>query len=143
MFLIFAGILALVVAVDAYRRRDQWILWGFGTFILAVVAMPLWYAKRPLLPGERREGGTGWNFLKNFAILWTIVMLTATVWSTIGMGSVAASAKSDAELAGAGLGMIFGYGMLGALWFFPVLGSLVLGLLIKKNSIVEVGPTTA
>jgi hypothetical protein len=143
MFLIVAGVLGLFVGIDAYRRRDQWLLWGFGTFILAVVVMPLWYAKRPLMAGERREGGTGWNFLKNFAILWTIVMLIVTAWSTVGMGSVAASAKSDAEMAGAGLGMIFGYGMLGAFWFFPVLGSLVLGLLIKKSSIVEIGPTTA
>lgn len=143
MFLIVAGVLALFVAIDAYRRRDQWLLWGLGTFLLAVIVLPLWYAKRPLMAGERREGGTGWNVLKNFAILWTIVMLIVTAWTTVGMGSVAASARSDAEMAGAGLGMIFGYGMLGALWFFPVLGSLVLGLLIKKSSIVEIGPTTA
>jgi hypothetical protein len=31
--------------------------------------------------------------------------------------------------------------LMGALWLFPVIGALVVGLFLKKNSIVERGPT--
>jgi hypothetical protein len=47
---------------------------------------------------------------------------------------------SDAARAGAGIGMTLGMGFLAAVWFFPTMGAALLGFLMKKNSIVEVGP---
>jgi hypothetical protein len=37
--------------------------------------------------------------------------------------------------------MMLGIGILGAIWFFPTIGAAVLGFLLKKNTIVETGPT--
>jgi hypothetical protein len=48
---------------------------------------------------------------------------------------------SDAEKAGAGIGIVVGMGILSAVWFLPTAGAALLGFLLKKNSIVEKGPT--
>lgn len=37
--------------------------------------------------------------------------------------------------------MALGMGLLAALWFFPTMGAALLGFLMKKNSIIENGPT--
>jgi hypothetical protein len=57
------------------------------------------------------------------------------------MGQSTASLDSDAAKAGAGLGILLGMGLLAAVWFVPTLGAAILGFLLKKNSIVETGPT--
>jgi hypothetical protein len=47
--------------------------------------------------GEIRESGTGWNVLKNFAILRTIVMAVATFSALSAMSNVTSNLRSDAE----------------------------------------------
>lgn len=69
---------ALWVFYDAYSRKMHlWFLWGFGTAFLTVIVVPFYLAKRPLKEGERREGGTSWNVIKNFALFWTLSMVAA------------------------------------------------------------------
>src|ERR1035438_8375476 len=48
---------------------------------------------------------------------------------------------SEAELAGAGLGTLIVIAVLGAVWFFPTMGAAMIGFMVKKNTIVEIGPT--
>ena len=113
-----------------------------GTFFLVgPITLPIYMALRPLKQGEVREGGTAWNVLKNFAILWTIVMAIATFGGMMAMTRSASDLTSDAARAGAGIGMGLGLGFLGAVWFFPTMGTAALGFLLKKDLIVEVGPT--
>jgi H+/Cl- antiporter ClcA len=78
--------------------------------------------------------------LKNFAIVWTILILLGAMAGLYDSGQQLQRPMSEAEKFGSGLGIIAGLGLWGALWFFPVLGALVLGLLLKKSSIVERGP---
>jgi hypothetical protein len=105
--------------------------------------------------------------LKNFAILWTIVMAVATFSALSAMSNVTSNLRSDAERAGAGIGMFLGMGVFAAVWFVPTVGATLLGFLLrntrktecgakflsllavraapfallKKNSIIEKGPT--
>lgn len=142
-YLALYAIFALWVLIDGLSRKLSAVavVWAAGTLLFGPLVLPIYLAKRPLKTGEVREGGTGWNVLKNFAILWTLVMVVAAFSAFMAMGQIAGTMRSDAERAGAGIGMVLGMGFIGAVWFFPVLGATVLGFLLKKNSIVENGPT--
>lgn len=141
-FLLY-GVFALWVLYDGLSRRmgASAILWTVGTAVVGPIVLPIYLALRPLKQGEVREGGKAWNVLKNFAILWTIVMLIGSVAALMAMAKGTTGLTSDAARAGAGIGMLLGIGILGAAWFFPTMGAALLGFLLKKNTIVENGPT--
>lgn len=142
-YFILYGVLALWVLFDSLIRRigPSAVLWVIGTAVLGPIILPVYLASRPLKQGEIREGGKAWNVLKNFAILWTIVMAIASIAALTNMAKFATGLTSDAEQAGAGVGMLVGMGLLGAVWFFPTMGAALLGFLLKKNTIIETGPT--
>jgi hypothetical protein len=94
-----------------------------------------------LKTGEVREGGTAWNILKNFALLWTVAMAIVAISGLMAASSNTANLRSDAERAGAAIGTALGLGVIGALWFFPMVGSVLLGFILKKSSVVEKGPS--
>jgi hypothetical protein len=139
------GMFAVWVLLDGIARRigASVAAWTVGTLLLGPIVLPIYLAKRPLKKGEVREGGTAWNVLKNFAILWTVLMAMAGFGAMMHMGETVSSLDSDAARAGAGLGMLLGMGFLAVVWFLPTCGTAVLGFLLKKNSIVETGPTGA
>lgn len=137
-------IIALWVFFDARSRKmDKPALWAIGTFLLMIIVIPFYFAKRPLKSGETREGGTAWNVIKSFAIFWTILMFVAGVSGMIAMGGVVNEADTGAAQAGAAIGSAIGMSMIIGLWFVVLVGSLVIGLFLKKTSIVENGPTGA
>lgn len=142
-YLVLYVAFATWVLLDALSRKigAAAVVWALGTLLLGPLILPVYLAKRPLKTGEVREGGTSWNVLKNFAILWTIAMVFATFRAILALGSFATTVRSDAEKAGAGLGMFLGLGMLASVWFFPTAGAALLGVFLRKNSIVERGPT--
>jgi len=142
-YLILYGVFAVWVLQDGASRKmgGSVVIWTLGTLLLGPIILPVYLAKRPLKKGEVREGGTAWNVLKNFAVLWTVLMVIAGLSAMMRVGQATSSLDSDAARAGAGLGILLGMGFLAALWFFPTLGAAVLGFLLKKNSIVETGPT--
>ncbi len=81
-YFILFGLLALWVGFDASRRNlgiAKVILWAIGTFLLGVIVMPIYIAKRPLKANEVREGGLAWNLLKNFALTWTVLMVAISI----------------------------------------------------------------
>lgn len=142
-YFILYGAFALWVLVDALSRKigASAALWVLGTVILGPIILPIYLASRPLKQGEVREGGKAWNVLKNFAILWTIAMAIASIAALTRMANISTGLTSDAAKAGAGIGMLLGMGILGAVWFFPTMGAALLGFLLKKSTIVETGPT--
>ena len=142
-YMIFNIVLAIWQYFDAKKRSHSPFGWCVGTLFLGPFVVPYYIAVRTLLVDEIREGGTGWNFLKNLAIFWTLMMLVVGFSGMVGMAEASKGAVSDAEKAGAGLGMLLGMGMMFALWFFPVLGALVLGLILKKSSVIERGTAGA
>jgi hypothetical protein len=155
-YLLIYGILAFWVYRDSLKRKidptfpwatgnlqfGSFILkkqaivpWTIGTFLLGPIVLPIYIARRPLMVGEVREGGTAWNILKSFALFWTVFMFASLILTIIGVGS---QASTDAEQAGVAIGAFLS---LILFWFFPVTGALILGLFLKKSSIVERGPT--
>ncbi|MFB3778479.1 MAG: hypothetical protein ACE141_12755 [Bryobacteraceae bacterium] len=141
-FLLY-GVFALWVLFDSLSRRMgiSAALWTAGTAVLGPIVLPIYIALRPLHLGEVREGGRAWNVLKNFAILWTIAMVVVTVAVMKTIAEVTKGVSTDAARAGAGIGIVLGIGLLAAAWFIPTFGAALLGFLLKKNTMVETGPT--
>ena len=139
-WLLYAAFAAWVF-LDAKKRMNNSFGWAIGTLLLGAVALPFYFAKRNLLAGEVREGGPGWNVAKNFAMLWTLTMVAAGVAGMVGASQVVAQAGSDAEQAGAAIGATLGLGFIGFIWFGGVVTALIVGLMMKKSSVVEKGPT--
>lgn len=141
-YVVIFGLLALWVAFDANQRKlgmAKTALWAVGTFLLGVIVAPIYLAKRPLKTNQVREGGFGWNVLKNFALTWTILMVVIGI-SAVGAAS-GTDVNSDAEAAGAAIGTGIVVVILAVVWFFPMVGAIVLGFFIKNSAIVERGPT--
>jgi len=136
----FVGYLGLGVwvLVDAWKRgAHKYLWWAIGTAVLGALVLPVYLAKRPLLAGEVRVGGTAWNILKYFAVLWTLTSCYIAVY-LFGSLAVTKELPSDDEKAWAA---IFSLGFIGALWFFPMVTAMILGFFLKKSSVVETGPT--
>ena len=68
-------------------------------------------------------------------------MVIATIAGLTSMAGTATGLTSDAAKVGAGLGMLVGMGVLAAVWFFPTMGAALLAFLLKKNTVIETGPT--
>ena len=141
-YIVINIVLAVWMLYDGYQRKvpKKW-LYFIGTLVLSWLVMPFYLAGRPLKAEEVREGGYAWNILKNFALIWTIVIFISGVAGLISAGQIAEQAQTQAEAAGAGLGIILGFFLLGALWFVPMVGALVLGFFLKNNAKIEEGPT--
>ena len=135
---------ALWVFLDAQSRymRNPY-LWAIGTSFLMIFVVPFFLAIRPLMDGEVREGGTAWNVIKYFVIFWTVMFVAGVSAGLVAGYDVVNKASSSAGQAGAAIGTAIGMGMIIGLWFVVTFGALVIGLFIKKSSIVEKGPTGA
>ncbi len=141
-YFILFGLLALWVGFDASRRKlgaAKVILWAIGTLLLGVIVVPIYLAKRPLKANQVREGGLAWNLLKNFALTWTVLMIAISI-SALG-AAASTNPGSDAEAAGAAIGVGLVFIILAVVWFFPMVGAIVLGFFLKNSAIVERGPT--
>lgn len=140
-YLIVNGLLLAYLVWDG-RKREVSKIWGWaiGAIIAGPLVLPFYFAGRPLTEGEVRSGGYGWNVVRYFALLWTFLFFVIGMASCANVGEVAESAQSDAEKAGAAIGAGIGFVFLSLMWFFPLLGSLVVGFFLKKNT-KEEGPT--
>ncbi|WP_314591571.1 hypothetical protein [Paenibacillus terrigena] len=143
--MVFYWILYFLIAVwvffDAKKRGNQFIGWSIGCFLGGPLVLPFYLAKRYLKTGQVREGGTGWNVMKYFALFWTITMIIVGIAGMAGAGQVVNDASNEYEQAGAVIGAGIGMAMLVVIWFVPMVVALILGLFLKKSSIVEKGPT--
>src|SRR6185437_13764891 len=109
-YLALYAVFALWVGFDGFGRKmsNSVIPWAAGTLILGPIVLPAYLASRPLMQGEVREGGKGWNVLKNFAILWTILMAVVSIVAIASATKGAENLRNDAERAGTGLGIALG-----------------------------------
>jgi len=135
------GLLAIWVLYDARKRKNNMFGWAIPTLILGPIFLPIYLAKRNLKEGEVREGGTGWNVLKNFALLWTLTMVIGGISGLMGAGTTIDQSQTAAEEAGAIIGTGLGMGLIFLLWFIPMIAAIIIGFFLKKSSVVEEGPT--
>jgi hypothetical protein len=145
-YFVLNAAIALWVLFDARSRKvdlSQSFFWAIGTFLLMIFVIPFYFAKRPLKEGEVREGGTSWNIIKYFAIFWTLLMFVAGLSGMMAASDSFNNFDHSGYSAGAAIGTAIGLGMIITLWFVVMIGALVIGLFLKKSSIVEKGPTGA
>ena len=126
---------------DAKARKEESQLLPRLTFVFGTLVLPIYLAKRNLKEGEVREGGMAWNVLKNFALYWTITCIVWVIYALCTVGSM--NPADEYEAAGAAIGTGIGIMMIGGLWFIGTVGAVILGVFLKKSSIVENGPTGA
>lgn len=140
-YLVVNGLLLAYLIWDGNRREvsNMWA-WAVGTVLLGVLVLPFYLAKRPLMEGEVRSGGYGWNVVRYFALLWTFLFFVIGVASCASVGETVEGAQTDAEKAGAAIGAGLGFMFIGVMWFFPLVGSLVVGFFLKKD-VKEEGPS--
>ena len=81
-----------------------------------------------------------WNLLKNFALTWTVLTVAIGI-SAIGAALGTDVGSSNAEAAGAAIGTGLVFILLATVWFFPMVGAIVLGFFLKNSAIIERGPT--
>ena len=130
-------VLAVWVGRDASRRQTQTasFLWGLGVLLVWILFLPLYLTKRPLKTGEVRSGGGGWNFMKYLAITVTVYVPIVTV---LGLSDVAARATSVEEAVALVVVVVL---LIGLVWVIFAGGVLLIGLVLKKSSVIERGPT--
>ncbi len=76
--------------------------------------------------------------MKNFAIFWTGTVAFTTMGVFVREFAHPVTINDTTAV-----GFLTGMGISLVMWFVPVICALVLGLFLKKNSVVEVGPTGA
>lgn len=115
-------------------------LWAAACFVLMILVVPFYFARRLLKAGEVREGGTVWNFCKSFSILWTVLMFAVGVGGKIATSN--AVQKANLDPSGSGMAFVTGFGfiMIVGVWFFVLAGVLAMGF-NSRNHIIETGPT--
>jgi hypothetical protein len=124
----FNTLAALWIFADAKARRaDKPLFAALAVLLLGPLWLAFYMTDRPLRTDERRTGGFGWNWTRNFAIAWTAA---TAPW----LGS-AAFAIVRAGAAG-GLRPL---ATLGALWLVPIAAALGMGYLIRRPTVVESG----
>lgn len=139
-FLLYA-IVAAWVFFDAKKRGNNALAWAVATFLIGVIVAPYYLAKRYLLAGEVREGGVAWNVLRYFALFWTLTMAIVTIGAMGAVSSSMPTSGNQYEEAGAVIGATIGIGMILTVWFMVLVAALVIGMFLKKSSIIEKGPT--
>lgn len=133
MWYTITSIVCILLIWNENKKRNAIITkYLILSFIFPPVGYGLWKAEMPLINDEKRYGGKGWNLMKWIAIIHTIMCI---IWAFYGIfigAEVANSSSSDAYKAGAVIGTGLSIMMIIIIWFFGVVGSLVLGLIIKK-----------
>jgi hypothetical protein len=132
---------AVWVFLDAKKRLNHPVGWLAATAVLGPIVLPVYFAKRNLQAGEVREGGTGWNAIKNFALFWTLTVAVGAIAGMVNAGQVADRATTQAQKAGAALSATLDIGIIFVILFVVLAAALIFGLFLKKSSIVEHGPT--
>ena len=138
MWYLITGLICIFLIWNNNKERNASITkYAIISIIWPPLGYGLWQAEKPLINDEKRYGGKGWNILKWFAIIHTIMCV---IWGFYGMflgAKVASESGSDAGKVGAAIGTGLGIMMIMLVWFFGVVGSLILGLIVKKPIVEE------
>ncbi len=143
-YLTFSIIASAMVFTDARdRQMSNPVSWSVATLLLTIFVIPFYMAKRLLRKGEVREGGTAWNVLKFFALCWTLFMLGTSMVGVYANSHTINGAFTSEEISEIALGTTIDIAMMFVLWLFVIFGALVLGLFLRKPSVVDVGLSSA
>jgi len=131
-YLVTGLVCVFLIWKDSKKREGSIVKHAVLSVLVPPLGYALWQAEKPLVGDEKRYGGKGWNLMKWIAIMHTVLCI---IWAVYGMmigAEVASGADSEYGVAGAAIGTFLGLGMIAFVWFGGVVGSLVLGLILKK-----------
>lgn len=145
MLIIINLIIVIYILFDGIIRKcpGSAFLCALVSSILGPVALAIYWSVRPLKEGEVREGGRAWNFFKYFAVFWTLFILIVLISVFVEAGGQINQMQSEIEEIGFTIGFSIGIMTIIILWGIILVGVAALGILLKKNTEVEVGPTGA
>lgn len=110
-YFIIQVLLAIWVLIDGLERKANAVPWAMGTVLLGFIILPLYITERPLKAGEPRPGGIVLNFVKAFAVFWTILMAMSGIWrDKTNAGSVIKAETLEYKLAVLNTGGLMGEG---------------------------------
>lgn len=141
---LFAGQVLLLggyIGVDARKRKASYFwIWTLGGAVAGLFLLPVWWALRPLWPGEVRRGGTPHLLLKHYALVWLVAGLLSIVLA-LALGiyeSQQAGTESEAGwvVLSSGLEVIGS----GCYWIVPSVLAYVAAVFARED-VVERGPT--
>lgn len=125
---------------DSLKRGKLEWAYALLSFIFWWVCLPFYLAGRKLLPGETREGGYGWNACKYFMLTWSALLGFCMMAGMMAVSNrLDGREMSDAQSAGAAIGVGLGMGIYFCLWIGVIIPVGIIGLLLKKNTVVEKG----
>jgi len=132
----FSFIVFLVIAIwifqDAKKRgAENGTKMAILTALFGALAAPFYFAQRPLLEGETRDGGKWWNVAKWFALFWTIAMGIAVVSGLVNVAGI--ETADEYEEMGVAIGASIGFMLYIVLWFGGMITALIVGMLAKKD----------
>jgi hypothetical protein len=126
----FNVLVALWIFSDARRRQAEKPLFAaLATLLLGPLWLAFYLTDRPLCADERREGGFGWNWMRNFAWAWT----GATAqWLAI-------AAVYPRAVDGAPSSLLDNAGPLLIFWLVPIGLALGVGYAVRRPDTVQPG----
>ena len=135
-------ICAVLIWLNNKERNAPIVKYIVISILFPQLGYGLWQAEKPLIGNEERYGGKGWNIMKWFAIFHTIFCVIWAVYGLVVGSDVASKTNDDFGRAGAVIGTGLGIIMIMMVWFGGVLGSLILGLILKKPIVEKAGGET-
>ena len=129
---------AWIVADSLKRGKIAWVFTLFSVLSFWWICMPFYLAGRRLIPGEKREGGYGWNVSKHFLLSWTGFIAFCVILGVINVSNSVCGAKMGvAEQIGTTIGVSLGLGVYFCLWIGVALPALLAGILLRKGYSIE------
>jgi hypothetical protein len=117
---------ALWIYADANARRgDKPLFAALAMLLLGPLWLAFYMTDRPQRPGERRPGGFGWNWTRNFTIAWTAgtaPWLGPAVFTLARTGAEAATRSASLLL---------------AMWLVPIAIATGIGYLVRRPDSVD------
>jgi len=131
------------IVMDSLKRGKLEWAYAILSFIFWWVCLPFYLAGRKLLPGETREGGYGWNACKYFMLTWSALLGFCLIAGMMAVSNrLDGREMNDAQSTGAVIGVGLGMGIYFCLWIGVIIPVGIIGLLLKKNTVVEKGDVT-
>ncbi len=141
MWYIITGVFCcFLIILNNRKRKANPIKYLILTLILPPIGYGLWQAEKPLIENEERHGGKGWNVMKWVALIHTVLCIFWGFYGVILGATMTSEATSDAAKAGAAIGTGLGIMLIMMVWFGGVVGSLILGAILKKPIIEKAEP---
>jgi hypothetical protein len=141
-YILTNSILAALVMIDSTKREVKSPpMWGIATFLFGPFALALYLARRPLVADEIRSGGAVWNYSRYFAYGWSLVMFLLAISQVFHLNEQDGIMQTTLHWAGLTLSNKAGLLTHAKLWLLPVIGISFVGLIFRRRSILEIGPT--